>query len=141
METPDARPPLDPRALVPHRPPALLLERVLAADEAGAAAELLVREGPWVRGGALAPEALVEALAQTAAAFAGAQANREPRAGLLAGFSRFEFPTPARPGDRVRLEVRLEKVLGELAAFEGRASVEGRLVARGELRVAYVAPP
>jgi 3-hydroxymyristoyl/3-hydroxydecanoyl-(acyl carrier protein) dehydratase len=140
-----ARLPLD--DLIPHRPPARLLERVLDATDEGAVAELTVREGPWTRAGKLAPEALVEALAQTAALYAGARARREgsegrlPRAGVLAAVSRFEFPRPARPGDRVRLEVRLQKALGELVAFEARARVGEGDVAQGELRVALVAPP
>ncbi len=111
----------------------LLLERQV---EAGVC-ELTVREGPWLRRGALAPEALVEALAQTCAAWG---ASSSPagggRGGALAAVSRFEFPSPAVPGEIVRLEVRLQATLGPLAAFEGVACVGERVVARGELRVA-----
>jgi predicted hotdog family 3-hydroxylacyl-ACP dehydratase len=125
--------------LIPHAGHSLLLERVLPGDETLARAELVVREGPWLRAGALAPEALVEALAQTAAAFAALEARRRGVAatgGVLAAVSHFAFPARATPGETVTLEVRLETVLGPLAAFEGRASVGEREVARGELRVA-----
>jgi predicted hotdog family 3-hydroxylacyl-ACP dehydratase len=125
-------------ALLPHRPPARLVERALRADAAGAEAELTVRDA-WLRRGALAEEALVEALAETCALYASARAGeaREARSGVLAAVSRFVFPERARPGETVRLEVRLETVLGPLAAFEGVARVGAHEVARGELRVAF----
>jgi predicted hotdog family 3-hydroxylacyl-ACP dehydratase len=128
--------------LIPHRPPARIVERVVSADDVSAETELTVREGSWLRGGALAPEALVEALAQTAAVYAGlaARGGAAPRAGYLAGMSRFEFPSAARPGDVVRLSVRVETKIGDLVAFEGTARVHDREVARGELRVALVGP-
>ncbi len=136
-------PPLD--ALLPHRPPARLIERVVAADELGATAELSVREGPWLRCGVLAPEALIEALAQTAAVYASVRARAlastsSPPAGHLAGIANFAFEAPARPGDLVVLAVKLERTFGQLVAFGARAYTRGRDVARGELRVALTAP-
>lgn len=127
-------------AKIPHRAPALLLDRVIEADPEGSRAELLVREGPWLRGGALAPEALVEALAQTCAVHAAAQApgGGAPRAGALAALSRFEFPSRATPGRTVTLSVRLQARIGELVAFEGTAVAGPDVVARGELRVALL---
>jgi len=124
-------------ALLPHRPPVRLVERVLRMDERGAAAELVVRE-PWVRRGAFAPEALIEALAQTCALHAAARARPGERArgGVLAGVSRFRFPARALPGETVVLSVELQALLGPLAAFEGVARSGEREVARGELRVA-----
>jgi predicted hotdog family 3-hydroxylacyl-ACP dehydratase len=126
-------------ALLPHRPPARLIERVLRADDSGAEAELTVQD-PWLRRGALAEEALVEALAETCAVFASARARpgERARAGVLAAVSRFVFPGRARAGETVRLAVSLETVLGPLAAFEGVARVGEREVARGELRVAVL---
>lgn len=125
-------------ALLPHRPPARLLERALRADAVGAEAELVVRDS-WLRRGALAEEALVEALAETCALYASARAGESPgaRSGVLAAVSRFVFKEKARAGETVRLEVSLETVLGPLAAFEGVARVGVREVARGELRVAF----
>jgi 3-hydroxymyristoyl/3-hydroxydecanoyl-(acyl carrier protein) dehydratase len=123
--------------LIPHRPPARLVERLVRADATAAVAELVVRDGPWLRRGALAPEALVEALAQTCALFAAssATAGSAPVAGALASVSRFTWPTRAVPGDVVTLAVRIQTTLGPLVAFEGIACVGEREVARGELRV------
>ena len=121
---------------IPHREPARLVERLLRADAESAEASLVVREGPWLRGGALAGEALVEALAQTCALHAAANSSPEARLeGVLAAVSKFAFRTRATPGDEVRLSVRLQTKLGPLAAFEGVARVGDREVARGELRV------
>lgn len=121
---------------IPHRPPARLVERLVASNADTTEAELVVREGPWLRRGSLAAEALVEALAQTCALHAVANTKEGAgHTGVLAAVSHFMFPTRAVPGDTVRLEVRLETRMGPLAAFEGVARVGEREVARGELRV------
>jgi 3-hydroxymyristoyl/3-hydroxydecanoyl-(acyl carrier protein) dehydratase len=121
---------------IPHRPPVRLVERFLRADTVSAEAALVVREGSWLRHGALAPEALVEALAQTCALQAVANATEGVKLeGALAAVSRFRFSSRAEPGDEVRLAVTLQTRLGPLAAFEGVARVGEREVARGELRV------
>ncbi len=121
---------------IPHKAPARLVERLLRADAESAEAALVVADGPWLRAGALAAEALVEALAQTCALHAAANAPPEARLeGVLAALTRFSFPHRAVPGDEVRLYVKLQTRMGPLAAFEGVARVGEREVARGDLRV------
>jgi predicted hotdog family 3-hydroxylacyl-ACP dehydratase len=119
---------------IPHRAPVVLVERVVSRDATQATAEMTVRE-PWLRDGALAPEALVEALAQTCAVYAQTDVARQ---GVLAKLNDFTFPARAREGERVTLVVRLQTRVGPLAAFESSAQVGDRIVARGELRVAWV---
>lgn len=122
---------------IPHRPPARIVERFLGADETEAKASFVVRHGPWLRGGAFAPEALVEALAQTTALYVAANTPPEIQiAGVLAAVSHFACASRALPGEEVHLTVRLQTRLGPLAAFEGVARVGDREVARGDLRVA-----
>ena len=121
---------------IPHRPPVRLVEELLRADADGAEASLLVREGSWLRHGSFAPEALVEALAQTCALHAAKNAPEgASMQGALAALTKWTFPARALPGERVLLAVKLQTRLGPLAAYEGVARVGDREIARGDLRV------
>lgn len=78
---------------VPHRGTLLLLDRLLAADDQAARAELTVREdSPFARDGAVPAWVGIEYMAQTIAAWAGARARtagREPGIGYLLGSRRY----------------------------------------------------
>jgi 3-hydroxyacyl-[acyl-carrier-protein] dehydratase len=78
---------------------------------------------------------IVEALAQCAAALM-QDVEPEGKLAMLAGVDGFRFRRPVVPGDQLRLEVRLEKLRGPIGKIRGRASVEGGLVAEGEITFA-----
>ena len=78
---------------------------------------------------------IVEALAQTAAALM-QDAVREGKLAMLAGVDGFRFRRPVVPGDQLRLEVTIEKLRGPIGKLRGRATVEGNLVAEGEITFA-----
>lgn len=78
---------------------------------------------------------IVEALAQTAAALIG-EGETEGKLAMLAGVDGFRFRRPVVPGDVLRLEVTLEKVRGPIGKLQGRASVDGKLVAEGTITFA-----
>jgi len=121
--------------LLPHRPPWLLVDRVVSSGEGRVRAEKkLTANDPLLRGGEF-PEALVvEALAQAVACLRGAEAA--PKRGYLAAVTNFEFHARARAGDTLVLDAVETAHLGALRRFGGEASVDGRLVARGELTFA-----
>ncbi len=79
--------------LVPHDPPALLLDEVIDADEEGLRARLMVRaDGLYDEGGYVPAVLGIEYMAQAVAAFSGLQAKRcgAPVAvGFLLGTRRF----------------------------------------------------
>lgn len=61
--------------LVPHRPPMLLLDRALCADEQGIVCALTITaDAPFCRDGAVAAVVAIEYMAQAAAAWLGALA-------------------------------------------------------------------
>ena len=78
---------------------------------------------------------IAEALAQTAAALM-QDVEREGKLAMLAGLDGFRFRRPVVPGDQLRLEVTLEKLRGPIGKVRGRATVEGNLVAEGEITFA-----
>ncbi len=103
----------DPAGHLPHRPPFLLVDRVLVRDPGvRVVAETLVT-GRTPPSGFL----LIEMLAQ-AAGFLEADAL-EGRQLFLAGVPEARFEAPARVGDRLRLEV------APVGAFAGFMKVEG----------------
>ena len=81
---------------------------------------------------------IIEALAQTGAAALMSSPAYKGKIGLLAGVDGFRFRRPVVPGDVLRLEVTLEKMRGPLGKIKGRATVEGQLVAEGEIIFALV---
>jgi 3-hydroxyacyl-[acyl-carrier-protein] dehydratase len=78
---------------------------------------------------------IVEALAQTAAALM-QDAERDGKLAMLAGVDGFRFRRPVVPGDQLRLEVTMRKVRGPIGKLHGRATVDGSLVAEGEITFA-----
>src|SRR6478735_3196475 len=118
--------------LIPHRRPWLLVDRVVSRAPDRVEAEKRVTAGdPF---GTLAGMVLVEALAQTAAcANAGTVGAHR---GYLVAAKGFQFDGQAQPGDTVRLVAVRTGSFGALAKFDGEASVDGRVIARGSMTFA-----
>ena len=126
-------------AMLPHRPPMLLVDRVLEVIPAEhVVAEHDVRaDAFWCSGhfpgNPVMPGVLIaEALAQTAALV---HLAAHPDAGgttvLLAGMDKVRFRKPVVPGDTLRLDVRALSCRRGIYQFEAVATVEGQRVANG----------
>jgi 3-hydroxyacyl-[acyl-carrier-protein] dehydratase len=127
--------------LIPHQPPWRLVDRVLSAAGDEVCAEKRLSAGdPLLRDGL--PELLVlEALAQTAACLmsAGDGGGLGRHRGYLVAVAGFEFDGRPQPGETLRLRATKTAALGALHRFTGEASVDGRVVARGQLTFAVEA--
>ncbi|MEW6724635.1 MAG: 3-hydroxyacyl-ACP dehydratase FabZ [Bacillota bacterium] len=126
--------------VLPHRPPFLLLDRVTELEPGVAAtAEYLVRPDDSVLAGhfpghPVFPGVLIiEALAQTGAVAILSAENFRGKLAFFGGIDRCRFRQQVRPGDRLRLEVRLDRVRGPAGRGTGRALVDDRLVAEAEM--------
>lgn len=130
-------------AIIPHRDPFLLLDRVEEmVPGVSAVAYLEVRESAfWVPGHfpdyAVMPGVLiVEALAQAGAvALLSLEGNRGKIA-FFAGIDKVRFKRQVRPGDTLRLECAITKLRGPIGFGEAQASVDGELACSGELMFA-----
>jgi 3-hydroxymyristoyl/3-hydroxydecanoyl-(acyl carrier protein) dehydratase len=122
-------------AWLPHRPPFLFVDELVAVDARGGHFALhLAPDDPRLTDGAFEPLRLLEALAQSAAACHGHTLGAAAQ-GFLGEVSA-TFGGVARGGDTVSLVVELERRLGAFARFRGRASVGERLLVEAQLTVA-----
>lgn len=125
--------------LVPHRPPMLLLVRVLHYGGADIECQArLPRSGPMVAAHRVGVLWALELVAQACAAWSGlASGGGEPvTAGYVIASPRFEFATSELPRE-VALVVRATHVGGDTAvsSFAGSVSFGDRRLAHGTLTV------
>jgi predicted hotdog family 3-hydroxylacyl-ACP dehydratase len=137
---------IDPRTLpgimdvVPHRPPMLLLDEVVAWDSKRAECRVVLRDdSPFVEGGRVASTLAIEYMAQCIAVFVGLEAyyRGEPiPLGYLVGAREISLPADGfRVGDV--LSVEASPIWGgeTLGSFQCKIDRMGEVVARGALNV------
>lgn len=126
------------RALIPHRPPILLIDEVLIEKEGERATGIRdirtdepVFEGHFPAQPILPGVYTVEAMAQTAAVLA-MRAMGEEQAGKPVYFMTIEaakFRKMVTPGDTLELHVTKDRSRGPVWRFSGLAKVGGQVVA------------
>jgi 3-hydroxyacyl-[acyl-carrier-protein] dehydratase len=129
------------QALIPHRWPFLLVDRIVEYDPARSyiRGEKSVTASEWFFQGhfpglPVMPGVLqVEALAQTMAVYVAQQAGFGDRIGLFAGIEDCRFKRVVQPGDRLSLEVTMDKLGRRFGRGRGRASVDGELACEATL--------
>ena len=136
--------------LLPHRPPFLLVDRVveLEADKRIVAVKCVTMNEPFFvghfPGQPVMPGVLIlEALAQTAAILALSSMTPEDRAGKITYFMAIDgarFRKPVVPGDRLELHVAVLRNKGSVLKVKGEAKVDGQVVAEGELMAMLASP-
>ncbi len=132
------------QAILPHRYPFLLVDRILELREDGAVGlKNVTMNEPFFPGHfpgrPLMPGVLiVEALAQVGAVALLSRPENRGKLALFAGLDRVRFKRPVRPGDTLRLEVTLERMRGPIGRGRGTATVEGQVAAQGEFLFALV---
>lgn len=138
-EFPDGFPPLI--ELVPHRPPMLLIDRVLSYSSEVATCEVQIRaDSLFVEDGQVPAVIGLEYMAQSVAAAAGLTAlveGKPARVGLLLGSRELLFQTDGfEVGERLVIEVRRTWGESELGIFACKIEGRGqRLLASGTLTV------
>ena len=81
---------------------------------------------------------ITESLAQAGAVAILSKEENKNKNALFAGIDKMKFKRMVKPGDRVKLEVNIIKQKGPIGVGEAKASVDGELVAKGELTFALV---
>jgi len=133
--------------LIPHRWPFLLVDRIVAEDrERGyIRGEKAVTASEWFFQGhfpslPIMPGVLqVEALAQTMAVYVARQEGMGDRIGLFAGIDECRFKRMVQPGDRLTLEVTMEKLGRRFGKGRAVASVDGEVAC--EALLSFIIPP
>lgn len=131
------------KAIIPHRDPFLLVDRVLELEPGvRATGELDVRPDMfWVPGHfpeyAVMPGVLiVEALAQAGAVALLSLPGNAGKLAFFAGIDKVRFKRQVVPGDTLRLECEITKARASIGFGEARALVGGELACSGTLMFA-----
>ncbi|MCS1352258.1 3-hydroxyacyl-ACP dehydratase FabZ [Mechercharimyces sp. CAU 1602] len=133
----------DIQRILPHRYPFLLVDKIIECDwgvRAVGQKNVSINE-PFFAGHfpghPVMPGVLImEALAQVGAvSILGVEENRG-KIGFLTGLDRVRIRGQVKPGDILRLEVEMLKMRRYIGKAKGTATVEGKVVAEGELMFA-----
>ena len=133
--------------LIPHRWPLLMVDRIVEEDrERGyIRGEKAVTATEWYFQGhfpgmPVKPGVLqVEALAQTMAVYVARQEGFGDRIGLFAAIDEVRFKRIVQPGDRLTLEITMEKLGRRFGKGRAVASVDGEVACEGLL--SFIIPP
>jgi 3-hydroxyacyl-[acyl-carrier-protein] dehydratase len=135
-------------AIIPHRYPFLLLDRILELEPGVRAVgeKLVTINEPFFQGHfpsyPIMPGVLsVEALAQTGCGAALSLPEYKNKLGIFAGIDGVRFRRPVVPGDTLRLEVRLDKFRRGIGKASVNASVGGQPACEGEILFALTDRP
>jgi 3-hydroxyacyl-[acyl-carrier-protein] dehydratase len=133
-------------ALIPHRWPFLLVDRIVEYDpEARRIVGLkAVTASEWYFAGhfpglPVMPGVLqVEALAQTMAVYVAKQPGFGDRIGVFAAIDETRFKRLVSPGDTLRLEITMDKLRGRFGRGRGIATVDGEVAC--ETTISFIIP-
>ena len=133
-------------ALIPHRWPILLVDRIVEYDPdakrivgiKGVTASEWFFQGHFPGLPVMPGVFQIEALAQRMAVYVAKQPGFGDRIGLFAGIDEARFKRVVRPGDVLRLEVTMEKLGSRFGRGRAVASVDGETAC--EATISFVIP-
>jgi 3-hydroxyacyl-[acyl-carrier-protein] dehydratase len=135
---------------IPHRPPFLMIDRAerYVANESLVGIKCVTINEPFFvghfPGSPVMPGVLiVEAMAQTGGLLMSKSWDADPEGKIILFMSvdNCRFRLPVRPGDVLRLEVKVLRARANVVKFSGRAMVGDRLAAEAEFAAMLVDAP
>lgn len=131
--------PITAERLVPHQPPARMVDALTAvAERSATVSATITATNPHCRDGRLTEAAHLELMAQAAAALHGyrCQVRSEGAAprGMLVGARDFQVFQPVRVGDALTISLHKEARLGTFGVLHSEIRREGTLVSKAELK-------
>ncbi|HSQ77343.1 MAG TPA: radical SAM protein [Nitrospirota bacterium] len=132
--------PVDAAQLVPHKPPMLLIDRLLEVKERASLSEMTIREDMVFVGedGKLDDASYAEVISQAIAAQEGFRmlGSRNPQQeGFLLGIKDLEITGSARIGDTLRISVFKVAKFGDFGIIRGEVRKGDTPIACGEVKV------
>ena len=134
----------DPKSLLPHRAPMLLLDSVSLEKDVATGQKTIRPEEFFLQGHfpghpVVPGVILCEILAQTACVLF--PTSNEKQVPMLTGLNDVRFRHPVFPGDCLETEVRIVKQKGPFAWAEGQARVNGKVCLDAKFSFAIVEKP
>ena len=133
------------KEIIPQREPFLMIDEVeeYTPGESCTAYKNVCINEPYFAGhfpgNPIMPGVLiVEALAQTGAVAILSMEENKGKNALFGGIDKLRFKKSVLPGDVLKLEVKIIKKKGPIGVGEAIASVNGKVVTKGELTFAIV---
>ena len=133
------------KEIIPQREPFLMIDEVESFEpgQSAVAYKNVNKEGYYFKGhfpgNPIMPGVLmVEALAQTGAVAILSMEENKGKNALFGGINNMKFKKMVVPGDKLKLEVEIIKRKGPIGIGEAIATVNDKIVAKGELTFAVV---
>lgn len=130
---------------IPHRYPFLLVDKILEIEEGKRAVGLknVTINEPFFQGHfpgyPVMPGALIlESLAQVGAVAVLSLPENKGKLGMFVGIDKFKFKSQVKPGDTLTLEAEMLQMRMNIGKAKVKASVDGKMVAGGEISFAIV---
>ena len=129
---------------VPHRYPFVMLDRVVEMnDDTLVAIKNVTINEPFFQGhypgNPVMPGVLqIEAMAQAAGILLLRRISMEGKVALFMSCDKVKWRKPVRPGDQLRITVKLTRVRGPITCAEAECTVNGQSVSSGELMFTVV---
>jgi beta-hydroxyacyl-ACP dehydratase FabZ len=128
------------RGILPHRYPFLLVDSILELEEDRIVGiKNVTNNEPWSMGHfpdfpVMPGVLIVEAMAQVAGVLVlKSMPDRSKKLVLLASIDSAKFRRPVRPGDQLRIEMKIGRRKASVAKMFGTATVDGNVVAEVEV--------
>ena len=138
----------DIKAILPHRYPFLLVDRVLELEEdkrVVAIKNITSNERYFIAGPGGVPtlpaSILTEAMAQAGGLLILSKPENRSRIVYFMAIDRVRYRRPVIAGDQVRLEAEVVRLRSKMGTLKGVALVEGKVVGEGQMTFALAPRP
>ncbi len=134
----------DIRKLLPHRYPFLLVDRVteLTPGNRAVGYKMVTANEPQFTGHFpefnIMPGVLIaEAMAQLGGIAIMVNPGFTGKRPMLTGLDNFRFRRPVRPGDKLEIDITIDRMHGSMGQGSGIAKVDGEICAQGNILFAF----
>jgi 3-hydroxyacyl-[acyl-carrier-protein] dehydratase len=128
--------------ILPHRPPFLLVDRIVSLDPDRRIVGIknVASDEPYMATDCgrrvLPPTMLMEAIAQVGAILVLAKEENRDSLIYFGGVTRARYRRPAYAGDQLLIEAWVDRLRGRMGRLKGAARIDGVLIAHGMMSFA-----